>query len=130
MFWSCTRNAYSRKSFRMTDGKRKNLLLHRIIMVRIIGREIRANEFVDHINGSTFDNRRENLRLVTKYQNAQNIHGRPYRGAYYNKNLNKYQGSVRYLGKNISCGYFKTRKQAALAAKEKRHELCFLTENA
>ena len=48
------------------------LRMHRLIMGRVLGRELQAGEYVDHINGDKLDNRRENLRLVTKAQNGWN----------------------------------------------------------
>lgn len=51
------------------DGKERSVRLHRFIMEAPRGIE------VDHINHDTLDNRRENLRLVTKSQNQQNIGG-------------------------------------------------------
>ena len=43
--------------------------LHRFVLSAMPGTE------VDHINHDTLDNRRENLRIVTKSQNQQNIAG-------------------------------------------------------
>jgi hypothetical protein len=47
--------------------------LHRLIMQRIMGRPLRAGEYIDHMNGDKVDNRRSNLRLVTKSQNGMNL---------------------------------------------------------
>jgi hypothetical protein len=48
------------------------MVLHRIILGRMLGRELSRNEFVDHINQDTLDNRRENLRLADKAGNSRN----------------------------------------------------------
>lgn len=61
-------------------NRQKAVYMHRIIMKA-------AEEEVDHINGDTLDNRRENLRLVTHQQNLFNQksqHGRTskYKGVY------------------------------------------------
>jgi|7_EtaG_2_1085326.scaffolds.fasta_scaffold00078_21 hypothetical protein len=49
-----------------------NPQMHRLIMSRILGRQLRKDEHVDHINHNGLDNRRENLRIATPSQNHAN----------------------------------------------------------
>jgi len=73
--------------------------LHRIVMSRILGRELKRIEHVDHINGNGLDNRRENLRIATNWQNQGNTPKQ--RGAY----TSKYKGV--YLRKDkIHLGWY------------------------
>lgn len=72
---------------------------------------------IDHINGKTADNRIENLRLVTHQQNMCNRKKRSdnasgYPGVYFNKSANKWHASIRFEGKRIHLGYFKSAKEA------------------
>lgn len=54
------------------NGKQKTILLHREIMKRMAGNEIPEGYIVDHIDRNPLNNQRNNLRLVTHRQNAQN----------------------------------------------------------
>lgn len=54
---------------------------HRLVMERILGRELRSNEVVHHINGIRHDNRPENLQVMTQAEHIrlhmnQHHHGR------------------------------------------------------
>lgn len=53
-------------------GVRGSVMLHRIIAERM-GLDVSNGALVDHINGDSADNRRENLRVVTRAQNALNV---------------------------------------------------------
>jgi len=61
----CGGDAYAARSVRI-NGKVKTVRMHRLIMDAPDGME------VDHINGNTMDNRRCNLRIVSKSENLAN----------------------------------------------------------
>lgn len=77
---------------------------------------------VDHINGNTRDNRRENLRVCTHAQNL--AAGRPakranskskYNGVGWNKSANQWMARIRINGKLTYLGCFKDETAAARA---------------
>jgi len=106
---------------------RKTLLLHRYIMDAPKGLQ------VDHINGDPFDNRRENLRIVTRAQQNQNVVGgnnnTGYRNVYRTRS-GKYSVCVGKNKKRHFRGPFVTVEEAVEAARALRKELFpFVNEN-
>ena len=84
--------------------------------------------FLDHINGIKHDNSLNNLREVTKAENSYNIKGHKdsttkVKGVYFNKLNNNYRAQIRYNGKTLSLGSFKTVEEASTAYINKAIEL-------
>lgn len=68
---------------------------------------------VDHIDGDSLNNRRNNLRLVTPRQNCQNRHHEKtskYCGV--SRLGNRWRSQIRYLGKKRHLGLFKNEDDA------------------
>lgn len=57
------------------NGRWKDVLLHRYLMERHLGRRLKHKEYVDHINGVRDDNRLENLRVCTQEENMHSYYG-------------------------------------------------------
>lgn len=79
---------------------------------------------VDHINGNTLDNRRENLRVTTYRENRFNSEAMRsglvksrFIGVSYHANTTSknWQAQTRKNGKKISLGYFSTEREASQA---------------
>lgn len=95
--------------------------LHRFIMNEPKGFE------VDHINGNGLDNRKANLRIATRAQNAQNIkradNQTGFKGVYFHKGNQLFHACISANGQKYSCGYFDTAEEAARAYDAKAKEL-------
>jgi hypothetical protein len=112
--WFITKNrngrtGYAAKSI-WTTGGNKRVYLHRLIA------EADDGSVVDHINGNTLDNRRENLRVVDASINEQNK--KPYgesdlKGVHFNKYAGKWQSKITKDGKQRHLGYFESKEDAA-----------------
>jgi len=90
--------------------------LHRVVMKAQRGQE------VDHINGDKLDNRKENLRFVTRAQNTVNSPMRAtnttgYKGVRRNKGQ-YWAAFIRVNGKQRHLGHFATAEEAARAYDE------------
>lgn len=74
----------------------------------------------DHINGNGLDNRRENLRIVTKRQNSQNLHikksGR-FTGVSWHNQGRKWRARIKVNGKTHHLGLYDSDEAAALRYK-------------
>ncbi len=95
--WSFSNNGYV-----YTKSNKKNLFLHRLIM------NCPDDKEVDHIHHNTNDNRKENLRIVSRSQNSMNkkpINSFGINGIYFDKSRNNYYVYIKkdkikhYLGR-------------------------------
>ena len=99
-------NPYARHGMQVT-GKFYAVAMHRLILAAPDAVE------VDHWNGNGLDNRRENLRLCNRFQNAQNV---PKRGVGF-KGTIKFEHSwlaqIMANGDHYSLGRYRSAKRAA-----------------
>lgn len=107
--------------------KGKEILLHRLILERVLGRELVKGEFVDHKDGDSLNNSRDNLRVATHKQNAQNrkkhSNGQPkYKGISWHKRVGKYAARIWVDGKLKHLGYFTDPAEAHEAYKRAARE--------
>lgn len=82
---------------------------------------------VDHMNGDTLDNRKANLRNVTRSENQQNsdfVRGQSrFRGVSFNKHSSKWLARIKYHGHIYHLGYHATEADANRARLAKEKEL-------
>ena len=108
---------YARRNKRLENGKRKIVNMHREMMNTPDGFE------TDHINGDRLDNRRSNLRIVTKHENQRNAKARKgksrFKGVSFYKTKRHKTGywiaRIQVNGTAKRLGYFKNEKEAAVA---------------
>lgn len=109
---------YAARSIKV-EGKWHTLSMHHAVLPCPKGHE------VDHINGRTLDNRKENLRIATKGQNQYNQHSiqglSKYKGVDFNKG--KWRARLQYNKKPIYIGYYACEEDAAKAYDQKAREL-------
>jgi hypothetical protein len=113
------RTQYAIRRYRV-NGKQKRDRMHRVILSRMLGRELLPSEEVDHINLNGLDNRRNNLRLATRFQNAHNMglqknNTSGYKGVSWDKNHCKWFSKITVNKKQIYLGLYETVEEAFLA---------------
>lgn len=117
--WRTNRQGYAVRT--ATTGQ--TVFLHWEVM----GLALRDPACVDHINGDPLDNRRRNLRLVTRAENAQNrradARGRSrHRGVSWVAHAQKWQARVCLAGERHHLGLFASEDHAAEACRAFRAE--------
>jgi len=123
----------------MLNSHKKERYIHRIVLSRKLGRELKKGEMCDHINRNKQDNRRDNLRIADKSINSVNRNMRPdnttgYVGVYKHnpKEWQKKGWKPSYLftiwrkgHKVFYSKYYKTSKEAHEARLEKLKEYTY-----
>lgn len=102
--WYCSNTGYAvRTDYR---GRKKTISLHRVVT------DCPRNKLVDHKNGNRLDNRKSNLRIVTKLQNNLNTDKRLGVSAVLYKGKTKFRARIKYRGVTRHLGYFKSKQEA------------------
>ena len=99
------------KNRRIIKYKKRVYKAHRLIWIYVYG-YIDNTLYIDHINRKPYDNRIENLRLVTIQENSFNTDSKGY---YYHKDVDKWRAAIFISGKIIHLGYFNTEGEAKYA---------------
>jgi len=102
--WHRSGNGYV-SAYATQSGKRKTVLMHRLIAGTPVGLE------TDHISGNTLDNRKANLRIVTHAQNLRNTklsaaNKSGFKGVYWERHANKWRAIIKLDGKKYHLGYY------------------------
>ena len=117
--WYATRYGYAVTNRK--GQKRTTVFLHRVILERIVGGPLPPGLETDHINRDRLDNRRENLRAVTRSENQANSErprGRSgYRGVRQGR-AGSWYAQISLAGKKICIGRFASPEAAAKAYDE------------
>lgn len=102
----------------------RNIRMHRVILERVLGRPLRFNEDVDHINHDGLDNRRVNLRVATRSENNLNQRTQTrnktskFKGVSWDAINRKWKAQIKISGKTRHIGSFASEKNAAIAYDE------------
>lgn len=105
-------------------GYKKAIAMHR----QILGVVLKPDIEIDHKNGDTLDNRKENLRIVTRSQNSMNRTKQDntvsvYKGVSLDARRGKWKAKLNKDGREYWLGYFATQEDAARAYNNKAMEL-------
>ena len=108
----------------------KEIRIHTIITERKMGRKAKGGEEVDHIDGNSLNNRRENLRFSTRSENQANKstyrnNKSGYKGVHLDTKAKKKKwiAQIHHKGEVIFLGRFQTPALAWEAYKNKAIEL-------
>lgn len=101
----------------LANGRKSQVKLHRLITNAL------PNQFVDHWDHNGLNNTRENLRVCTPAQNAQNqrrnsINTSGFKGVSWHKQGNKWASYIKIEGKRKSLGLYHNIIEAAVAYDE------------
>lgn len=111
LLWHVSTHGYARRNGGPPDYK--NVFMHRLILERMLGRQLVKGECVDHINVDKRDNRRSNLRLATKSQNQRNQglskkNTSGFKGVAFDKARGKWRAAIKYGAAHKFLGRFDT----------------------
>lgn len=109
-------------SYIRSEGKKVKVYLRRIIC------KAEKGQYVDHINGNTLDNRKENLRICSYSENQMNRkivsnNSSGHRGISYEKRTGLWTARVKFKGKSKWLGRFQSKDDAISVYRESARKL-------
>jgi len=112
---------YSTKNKKFQGYAQSNRSTGSIYMHRLIT-NCPSDKIVDHKDGNTLNNKKENLRICTQKENMRNSKTKSdnksgYKGVHLHKLTGKWRSQITVNGKTISLGLFDDPKEAAEARK-------------
>ena len=118
--WCLNDNGYA-----VTYINKKQTRLHRFIM------DCPEDKYIDHKHHDKLDNRKENLRIVTRSQNLMNHkiqknNTSGYSGVYWIKTMKKWKAGLAANKQWVHLGYFKNKKDAIKVRKEAEIKYLFI----
>lgn len=116
--WNAHYEGHTWYALRTTSKKYGDLIPHKVVRMHRVVLPPPCGFEIDHINGDGLDNRRCNLRIVTRRQNLQNLHinkSSKYPGVCFDKQCGKWLARMRISGKRIHLGHYATEQEAAIA---------------
>jgi hypothetical protein len=120
--WGNLVNGYISCGVPHPSGGQRTIYLHRLVL----GLDFGDRREGDHKNLDKLDNRRENLRVASRSQNAQNVPSQGgtsrYRGVAWHKAHKRWRAYVFLDGRQAFHGYFESELDAARAAARFRAE--------
>jgi hypothetical protein len=98
-------NNYAVRCFTVSKNKVNRILMHREIM------KPNKGMVIDHLDGNTLNNQKNNLRICTHAENMRNskisINNKSgYKGVSYQENSNNYRAQIKFNNKKINIGDF------------------------
>jgi hypothetical protein len=100
------------------NNKVKQYKIHQLVAMAFLNHKpCGYNLIVDHINNDKFDNKLENLQLISQRENSYRIQGKyssKYKGVSWCKNKKTWRARYRLKGKEILIGYYKNEYDAHL----------------
>jgi len=127
------KNFYAKRGINLGKNKIKHLSMHQVIMSKPPEDHLQ----IDHIDGNTLNNQRNNLRFCTQSENMRNRRKQSnntsgYVGVTYHKQVKKWRAETHLNGKHISLGLYEDIIEAAKAynkfAIENHKEFAVLNE--
>jgi len=109
-WWSLDRHGYAKNSH-------TGIRVHRIVM------NAKDDDVIDHIDGNPLNNRKENLRICTQFDNQKNRGANKnnksgYKGVCWNSEKKKWTTQLFSNGRRVYCKHFDDKETAARAYNE------------